>query len=116
MWLSSFSTPDFGSISSALGSGNIESLSRHFDENVEVSVLKKEDTYSKIQATETVRGFFAKNKPSKFTQVHQGVSKANDSHYFIGDLATSGGSFRVYMYMKVVNDSYYIQEMRFDKN
>jgi hypothetical protein len=115
MWLSSFFAPNFNSIASALGSGNTDALSRYFDESVEVSVLKKEDTYSKAQATETVREFFTKNKPVKFTQLHQGTSKA-DSHYSIGDLQTTNGNYRVYLYMKVQNDNYVIQEMRFDKN
>lgn len=115
VWFSQLFTPNLNSIASALGSGNSDALGRYFDENVEVSVQTKEDTYSKTQATDMVRDFFAKNKPKTFNQLHQGVSKGN-GHYSIGDLQTSSGTYRVYMFMKVVNDNYMIQEIRFDKN
>ncbi len=99
----------------ALTAGDAATLSRFFDETVEVSVLGQENIYSKAQAIEVVKNFFAKNHPKTFSQVHQGASKGKDSQYCIGDLTTTGGaSFRVYIYFKAVGDASVIQELRFD--
>lgn len=101
-------------ITAAISAGNADSLGKYFDANVEVAVKDMEKTYSKAEAINVVKDFFAKNKPSSFKQVHQGASKGQDSQYVIGNLAANTGSFRVYVFMKVSGTSNIIQEIRFD--
>jgi len=102
-------------ITKAISDGNADALGQYFDANVEVAVMDKEQTYSKAEAVKVVKDFFAINKPSKFSQVHQGTSKGQDSEYCIGNLTASTGTFRVYIYMKVTGGKTTIQELRFDR-
>ncbi len=102
-------------ISRALGSGQADQLGRYFDASVELSVLEAESVYNKGTAVAEVKKFFAQNPPKSFSQVHQGTSKGSDAQYLIGHLTTNNGVFRVYLYMKVVNGNYVIQELRFDE-
>jgi hypothetical protein len=78
--------------------------------------LEKEDSYEREKATTLMKDFFAKNKPKGFSQMHQGASKGKDTQYTIGEMPTVSGNYRVYLYMKVVNDNYLIQEIRIGKN
>ena len=102
-------------ITQALGSGDVDKLQQYFDESVEVALLDQENVYSKSQAADVVRRFFGQNAPQSFSLVHQGTSRSNDSRYCIGDLNTSGGTFRVYIYLRVDGSRLLIQELRFDR-
>jgi len=104
-------TPNMDSISKALGSGDVESLSRYFDESVDIN----DDFYDKAEAKKEVKKFFSKNPPKSFSLIHKGTSKGEDSKYFIGNLNAGSGTFRVYVYLKVANRQMVIQELRFDK-
>ena len=112
-----FVQPDMGmsTITDAIKNGDVETLSKYFDEDVEVAVLDDEDVYDKASAKQKVKGFFDKYQPKSFNQVHQGTSKGKDSQYLIGNLNAGGDTFRVYLYMNVTGGSYLIQEIRFDK-
>ncbi len=107
--------PSLTGISKAISSGDVETLSSYFDESIEIAILDDEDFYDKDEAKEVIKTFFSKNKPKSFSQVHQGTSKGKDSKYSIGNLVTSNTSYRVYLYMKVNNGKYVIQEMRINK-
>lgn len=102
-------------ITKAIGSGDIETLSKYFDESVEICILELEDLMDKDEAKSEIKTFFEANNPKSFQVVHDGTSKGQDSKYFIGDLNTSDSMFRVYVYMKSTSDSYLIQEIRFEK-
>lgn len=102
-------------ITKAISSGDADALGQYFDQSVEVAVLDQEDIYDKAQAVGVVKQFFAKNAPKSFSQVHQGASKGADSQYVIGNLNTSGGTFRAYVYVKTSGGKTLIQELRFDK-
>lgn len=108
-------TPGLESISAALNTGDIETLSKYFSENVEISIQDKEQVYSKAKATEVMRSFFAANKPKAFSQIHKGTSRENSDQYCIGSLSATTGSYRVYLYLKVNGSSMTIQEIRLDK-
>lgn len=106
---------NLGGITEAISKGDATELSKYFDQSVEIALLDEEDVYNKAQAVSIIKDFFGKNKPTSFSQVHQGTSKGQDSKYCIGNLTTSTATFRVYIYMKVVGENYTIQELRFDK-
>ena len=108
-------TDNLSEISKALSAGNAEELARYFDESVEIAILDEENQYGREEAKNVMKNFFAKYKPSSYNQVHQGVSKGKDSQYTIGNMNANGQTFRVYVYMKVTNGKYIIQELRFDK-
>ncbi|MEM8582729.1 MAG: DUF4783 domain-containing protein [Bacteroidota bacterium] len=101
-------------IAGALRQGDVNTLSSFFDAQVDLSIMDQEDTYSKSEATSMVRDFFRTNAPSGFSQVHSGTSAGDEAEYCIGDLSTSGGSYRVYIYLANSGGQQLIQELRFD--
>ncbi len=108
-------TPNLIAINKSLNEGDAITLSNFFDNSIEISIQDKEDMFDKAEAVKTMQAFFTKNKPKSYSQVHQGTSKNNNGQYTIGSLQTTGGSYRVYLYLKIVGDKYIIQEMRIDK-
>jgi len=107
--------PGLEAITKAIGSGDVESLAKYFDESLDVSILDSEKSYSKAQATEVVKSFFTSNKPRTFNAVHNGTSRGSSDQYCIGNLAASNGNFRVYIYLKMTGTTATIKELRFDK-
>lgn len=108
-------TVDQSEITVAIGKGDIQTLSKYFDETVEICILDLEDMLDKADAIVEIETFFKANEPKSFTLVHDGISKGQDSRYFIGDLNTNSETFRVYVYLKSTSDNYLIQEIRFEK-
>lgn len=108
-------TPALESIARALSSGDADGLAKYFGNNVEISILDKEQTYSKTQGADVLRGFFNTNKPKSFSQVHRGTSRESSDQYCIGNLVTGAGNYRVYLYLKVAGSNVTVQEIRFDK-
>jgi hypothetical protein len=108
--------PNFSPIATAISTGNADALSKFFDSDVNISLFEKEDTYEKDKAANLMKDFFTKNKPKAFSQMHNGASKGKDTQYTIGEMSTASGNYRVYIYMKIINDSYLIQEIRIGKN
>jgi len=110
-------TPDnLSSISKAISNGDATTLSKYFDDKVEVSILDDENLYDKGQAKQALDAFFTKNKPQSYNQVHDGTSKGAGSKYTIGDLKANGNLYRVYVYMKVSGRDYTIQEISISKD
>jgi hypothetical protein len=102
-------------ISAALNSGDVETLSKYFSDNVEISIQDKEQIYTKAKAADVLRSFFDANKPKSFSQVHKGTSRESSDQYCIGNLSAVTGDYRVYLYLKVSGNSISIQEIRMDK-
>ena len=113
--LFTFAQSGMPQITKALNSGDVETLSSYFDESIELSILEEEGIFSKAQALQKVRRFLTQNKVSSFTEVHQGASRSSDSQYVIGNLVTSGGTFRVYLYLTTTAGKVIVQEFRLDK-
>ncbi len=101
-------------IGMAIRSGNSASVAQYFDSTVDLTILEKESIYSRQQAQMVLQDFFAKNPVSSFNIIHRG-SSAQGSTYGIGNLVAGGQSFRVYYFVKQKNESYLIQEMRFER-
>lgn len=107
--------PNLSLIAKAISDGDATALGTYFDNNIDLTVLDKQDILPRTKAVEQVAQFFAKNKPKSFNAVHQGSSKGNSSHYTIGDMPTTTGNFRVYLYYRASGDKAIIQEMRIEK-
>jgi hypothetical protein len=95
----------------ALRSGNSTELSKHFDENIEITLPDKSDSYSKAQAQLIVKDFFKNNGVKGFELKHKG--NAPDGHYCIGTLQTNAGSFRTHVLMKTKSGKEVVREIRF---
>lgn len=100
----------------AIGGGNVTELSAIMDAEVELSILDREDLYSKAEAASALKDFFSTFTPTSFGKVHQGASKSNDAEYCIGTLTTNKGSFRVYIYVAKTASGVLLQELKFDRS
>ncbi len=97
----------------AMKVGNIEELSKYFNSSIELVVLDKEDVYSKQQAVQILKAFFAKHKVSDFTLLHQGGKE--EAKYAIGNLETENGNFRIYFLVKQKNNVSLIHQLRIEE-
>jgi len=77
----------------AFKTGNATKISTFFGENIELSIQEKSNIYSNSQAQQILQRFFTEHVPSAFSVIHKGESKT--SMYFIGELTTASGLFRV---------------------
>ena len=103
----------FEDIGSSIRSGDAQSISKFFGNSVDLTIINKEEMYSKAQAEQMLKDFFSKNTPVSFAIIHKGVSKEG-SKYAIGSLVTAQGTtYRTYFYIKQSGNNYFIQELRF---
>ncbi len=100
-------------ISLSFNAGNAAELSKFFDGSVELIILEKEDVYSRSQAEQILRKFFAEHKPEKFDIIFQGGPES--SPYAIGSLQTTEIKYRVYILMKKQNESHLINHLRIEE-
>ena len=94
-----------------LRTGNSAQLANFFDENVELSLPDKNDSYSKAQAQLIIKDFFSTNEVKGFELKHKGDSPGG--HFCIGTLQTSSGNFRTNVFMKTKGGKELVKEIRF---
>ncbi len=99
-------------IVSSLKTGNAKELAKHFNANIDLTLIDKQEIYSKTQAELILKEFFSKNIPSNFTIIHQGEKEG--SKYVIGNLTTSKGTFRVSLFLKSQNNTQVIHQLRIE--
>lgn len=91
--------------------GNVDQIINNAGENLSLTILDKNNTYSKAQAQQIIKDFFAKNSVKAFELKHKGNSP--NGKYAIGTLSTSGGNYRVNIFMKADGSKEIIKELRF---
>jgi hypothetical protein len=96
----------------ALRSGNSSQLSGYFDDNVELTLPDKSDSYSKAQAQLIVKDFFSNNGVQGFDLKHKG-GDTQGAHFCIGTLKTSAGNYRTNVFMKLKGGKEVVKEIRF---
>jgi hypothetical protein len=110
--MSSFAQPGtIDEVISALRTGDASGISKHFDENVELALPVKSDSYSKAQAQVILKDFFGNNSVKGFELKHKGDSPGG--HYCIGTLQTKSGNFRAHVFMKAKGNKEVVKEIRF---
>lgn len=97
---------------SALRSGNSSQLSGYFDDNVELTLPDKSDSYSKAQAQLIVKDFFSNNGVQGFDLKHKG-GDTQGAHFCIGTLKTSAGNYRTNVFLKLKSGKEVVKEIRF---
>ncbi len=100
----------------AIGGGDVASLSEYLHPRAEIHVMDKISVYNKQAGIKVLQKFYSEYAPVSYKRIHKGTSKAQDSLYSIGSLTTKDGNFRVYLYVKRMNDKVFIQELRFDRD
>jgi len=99
-------------ISLALKNGNSYELSNHFNSEIELIVLDIENVYSKSQAQIILKDFFKEHHVENFIIKHQGDKE--NMHYVIGDLVTTGKTYRISFILKNNNNQLLIHQLRIE--
>lgn len=101
-------------ISTLVKDGKVKEISNFFDVTVELTIQERENTYSKAQAEIILKNFFTKNPPKSFRVMHRGASEKG-GRYLIGLLTSEQGTqFRTSIVLIEKNDSFVIQQLRFE--
>jgi len=101
-------------ITSAFETGDVETISQHFADNVDLTVLETEGIYSKSQSKVILQNFFNEHSPGTFTIRHKGGT--DPSKFIIGNLVTNGKSYRIYVLFKTTNNNTTIQKIRIEND
>ncbi|OMP78838.1 hypothetical protein BW716_13045 [[Flexibacter] sp. ATCC 35208] len=103
----------FEDVVSSIKSGDAGSLSRYLDNTVEINISGKSSSYSKSQAEIILKDFFSKNQVKSFELIHQGEG-GGGSRFGIGNMGTSGGSYRTSFFLQKKGGSMVLNELRFE--
>jgi len=102
-------------IALAIQEGNAAEVSRYFNALVDLTIPGHDDTYSKAQAGQILKDFFAKNPVKTFKINNQGAS-SDGSRYSIGSLEAGGKHYRLYFLMKSSGGQNLIQQFQMQEN
>lgn len=101
-------------VKETIKAGSAKELARFLNQNVDIELNGKKETYSKAQAEIILRDFFKTNAPSDFTILHKGQSKSGQP-FAIGQYKSGSASYRVFMKIKTVESQQLIHEISFSK-
>lgn len=101
----------FEEVVGAIKQGDVNGLSRYLDNTVEVNIVGKSNSYSKAQAEIILKDFFGKNQVKSFELIHQG---GEGSRFGIGNLATSGGTYRLSFFLQKKGGTLVLNELRIE--
>lgn len=94
-----------------LKKGDVAQIVSNAGSSFSLTMVDKSNNYSKDQAQQIIKDFFGKNTVKGFDVKHKGSSP--NGQYAIGTLATSGGNYRVNIFMKKEGSKEVIKELRF---
>ncbi len=102
-------------ISKCFKTADASKLAVHFNISLDLALPGNEGAYSKKQAEQILKMFFANNPVDEFTMDHTGNSN-NGSTYLIGSYkSTSQKKFRVYLLIKNRNNIDLIQQLQIEQ-
>jgi hypothetical protein len=86
-------------------------LGKYLDENVEITLPDKSNSYSKAQAILILKDFFDNNEVKTFEVKHKGDQ--NGGQFCVGTLQTKSGNYRTTIFMKTASGKDFIKTLRF---
>ena len=104
----------FDEILNAMKAGNSRELTASFNNSVELTLLENEGIYSKQQAEQMLKNFFAKNPPKSVSIQHKGAS-GQGAQYAIATYEAATGKFRAYMFLKDTGNGLLVHEFRIER-
>ena len=96
----------------ALNKGSAADLGVYFASSVDVSLPGSDATLTSAQAVQTLTQFFADNMVKGYNRAHLTAPQNGRSSYSLGDLYTSNGTYRIYLYF---DNAKKISEIRIQK-
>lgn len=111
-----FAGDTFDSISNAFRAGDARQLASFFGTTIDLTLLDREDVYSKGQAEIMLKDFFTRNPPKSFQLVHKGSSQEG-TQYGIGELMTANGKeYRITFNLRNTNGRPLLNELRIEQD
>jgi hypothetical protein len=99
-------------IDAALNKGNAADLGVFFTDKVDVSILDNDSSVPSSQAVQRLSDFFSQNVVKTYKRTHLTSPADGRASYSLGDLSTSTGSYRIYLYYDTKQK---ISEIRIEK-
>jgi hypothetical protein len=97
-------------IAASIRVGNARQLAAWFNNSIDLTVLGKEELYSKAQAEQILRDFFTKHPPKSFVLKHHSSNPAT-TQYGIGSyVSKTGERFRIHFLIKKLGNQSFIQQ------
>ena len=95
----------------AIKDGKASELGKYMDDNIEITLPDKSNSYSKAQAVLILKDFFENNGVKSFEVKHKGDQ--NGGLYCVGTLQTKSGNYRTTVFMKTKTGGDYVKAIRF---
>ncbi len=102
-------------VTAAFKAGDAVQLATFLNSTVKITLVDKENVFSKVQAERVLNDFFRKNKTQSFELIYKSNSTRIIS-YAIGSLSTDKGIYRTYYSVNFVANRAFIKELRIEKN
>ena len=100
-------------IAELIKQANITELEKQFAPTIDVTILKEENVYSKIQASVVLTKFFTQNKPKSVKVLHK-VNTNNTYRFGVLILTTDKGLYRVSFTLNGTNGTSQIIDLRIE--
>lgn len=104
----------FDEIAAAMKAGNVGGVTKFFGSHVELTLADNEGIYSKQQAEQMLKTFFAQHPPKNVTIQHKG-SSAQGAKYAIIIYEAGNGKFRSYVFMKDNGKGLQVNEFKMER-
>lgn len=102
------------SIGKLIIASDAQKICNFIDQNVDITLIDEDQTYSKYQAKQVLDEFFKKHNILSFEVMHKG-SSGNNSEFAIAYINTDKTSFRAYILMNKLENFYQLIELRFEE-
>lgn len=94
---------------------DVNAMAELLAENVELSIDKEENIYSKQQAIRVIEQFFNQNPCSNFQVKHESkLNKVSNNKFMIGEYRSKGKKFRTHFLLHQLKDNPQIIEIRIE--
>jgi len=100
-------------IQKGLKLNNANLIASFFNTQVEMSILDKEDIFSATQAKNILSNFLSQHKVANYSMLHSGGKSG--AKYYIGNIDTGTGKYRVFYLLKGKGTNYKIYQFRIEK-
>ena len=101
-------------VKETIKAGSAKELSKFLNQNVDVTLEGKVQSYSKTQAEFVLRDFFKQHPPNEVNIIHQGSSKGGQT-FAIFQYKSGDDTFRLFMKIKGSGNSQFLDDIRFTK-
>lgn len=99
-------------IDAAINKGSGADLSAYLADKVDLSILDQDASLSAAETVKSLSAFFSQNTVKGYKRAHLTPATNGRSSYSLGDLTTSTGAYRVYLYYDAKQK---ISEIRIEK-